>query len=204
VRGRGIGTRLVRHALEYLDGRGTRSVRLDATALGQPLYENLGFCAEYQLTRFEGVLPPGPAPGGVMPAGHDDLAGLVALDQAATDTERDRLLLRLFAERPEAVRMVRDETGPKGYLTVRPGSRALQIGPCVAGAEAGPLLLGDAFHRYARLRVYLDVPADNAGARQLAQARGLTVQRDFIRMGRGPRVSESAAHIWASSGPEKG
>jgi GNAT superfamily N-acetyltransferase len=204
VRGQGIGTRLVRHALDFLDGRGIRSGRLDATALGQPLYEKLGFRAEYRLTRFEGVVPPGPAPDGVMPAGRDDWAGLVALDRAMVRTERDKLLLRLFAERPEAVRMVRDDNGPKGYLTVRPGSRALHIGPCVTVAEAGPLLLGDAFHRYAGQRVYLDVPVDNTGARQMAESRGLTAQRDFIRMGRGPRVPELAAHIWASSGPEKG
>src|ERR1700687_3445839 len=43
VRGRGIGSALMRHALEYLDDRNVLTVRLDATPLGQPVYEKLGF-----------------------------------------------------------------------------------------------------------------------------------------------------------------
>ena len=51
VRGRGVGTALMRHALAFLDGRGVRSVRLDATPLGRPIYEKLGFVAEYKIGR---------------------------------------------------------------------------------------------------------------------------------------------------------
>src|SRR5205807_2729579 len=36
-RKQGVGTALMEHALAYLNGRGVRSVRLDATPLGQPL-----------------------------------------------------------------------------------------------------------------------------------------------------------------------
>src|SRR5437867_1836352 len=42
-RRKGVGTALMRHALELLERQGVVSVRLDATALGQPLYEKLGF-----------------------------------------------------------------------------------------------------------------------------------------------------------------
>src|SRR3954447_22763141 len=38
-RGRGIGRDLMLRALAELDGQGVRSVRLDATPLGRPLYE---------------------------------------------------------------------------------------------------------------------------------------------------------------------
>ena len=57
LRGRGIATRLMEHALAYLDNRGVRSVRLDATPLGRPIYERLGFTAQWELTRLEGVAP---------------------------------------------------------------------------------------------------------------------------------------------------
>ena len=53
VRGRGIGTRLTEHALAYLDARGVFSVRLDATPRGRPVYEKLGFAAEYELARLK-------------------------------------------------------------------------------------------------------------------------------------------------------
>src|SRR5438105_11990396 len=57
-RGKGIGKALMNHALEYLDSAGVASIRLDATPLGQPLYEKLGFRVQFPLARFEGVLPP--------------------------------------------------------------------------------------------------------------------------------------------------
>ncbi len=55
-RGQGIGKALMNHALAYLDGRGVMSVRLDATPLGQPLYEKLGFVAQFQMVRFAGEI----------------------------------------------------------------------------------------------------------------------------------------------------
>src|SRR5947208_710711 len=39
VRGQGIGKALMQHALAFLDEQKIASVRLDATPLGQPLYE---------------------------------------------------------------------------------------------------------------------------------------------------------------------
>ena len=49
----GLGTALMNQALTFT---GQRTVRLDATALGQPLYAKLGFVGEYELTRYAGVL----------------------------------------------------------------------------------------------------------------------------------------------------
>jgi hypothetical protein len=80
----------------------------------------------------------------------------------------------------------------------------VQIGPCVATPEAGPLLLGDAWHRFSGQRVFIDIPNENAAARRAADAQGFTVQRPLTRMSRGNPVSERVELLWASSGPEKG
>ena len=50
-RGRGIGKALLQRALDQLSD--VSCVKLDATPLGQPLYEKLGFKAEWGLTRWE-------------------------------------------------------------------------------------------------------------------------------------------------------
>lgn len=50
VRGRGIGKALMSQALELAAELGCTSIRLDATPLGQPLYESLGFVPQYELT----------------------------------------------------------------------------------------------------------------------------------------------------------
>src|SRR6266567_1475892 len=58
-RGRGVGRALMARALAFLDSRGVRGVRLDATPLGEPLYRSLGFVPQYPLSRLEGVLDGG-------------------------------------------------------------------------------------------------------------------------------------------------
>jgi len=199
-RGQGIGRALMQHALEFLDDRQIQTVRLDATPMGQPLYEKLGFRAEYTLNRHEGILPPSEFVAQVGKA--HDVESLLRLDREITATDRRKLLLRLFSERPEAVRVVRD--AGEGFLTARPGARALHLGPCIATGAAGSLLFRDACHRLAGQRVFVDIPEAHAAATNLARAWGLTVQRPLVRMSRGQPVHERLDGLWASSGPEKG
>jgi GNAT superfamily N-acetyltransferase len=210
LRGRGIGRALLDHALAFLDERGIPSVRLDATPLGRPLYQTLGFVEEYTLIRHEGVLPA--AGTAVEHADKITVCELRAehrervlqLDRQITNTDRQVLLRRLFAEAPQEWRVALQGEEVLGFAAARAGSRAWQIGPCLATVEAGPRLLSAAWRRHAGQRVFADVPADNSAARAAVQAVGLGPQRPLYRMGRGPRVSERTAQLWSSFGPEKG
>jgi GNAT superfamily N-acetyltransferase len=204
VRGRGIGKALLGHALDFLDRRRVPTIRLDATPLGRPLYERLGFTEQFPLARFEGTLLPTPEVVGDQEAPPEQWETLAALDEAVTRTERRRLLLRLFAEQPGSVRLVRHADLPVGFLAARPGSRAVQIGPCIASAAAGTLLFAAAWHRYAGQRVFLDIPVPNQPATRQAEAQGLVIQRHLTRMCRGTPRCEHVERLWASSGAEKG
>jgi GNAT superfamily N-acetyltransferase len=204
MRGRGIGKALMEHALTFLDSAGVPSIRLDATPLGQPLYEKLGFARQFSLTRWEGTPPVGSAGNGVEQAPKERWGQIVDLDAAATGTNRRKQLERLFAERPDSVRIATRARAVRGYAAARYGSRAVQIGPCLAEPWAGPLLLGDACRHHAGKRVYLDVPVGNNAATACARGLGLTAQRQLTRMVRGPEVRENLDLLWASSGPEKG
>jgi GNAT superfamily N-acetyltransferase len=209
LRGRGLAKALLAHALAFLEGRGVRSVRLDATELGRPVYEKLGFAVEYPLARYQGVLPgrgttPRPPGVGDEPLRAEHAEGIVRLDRAVTGTDRGKLLRRLLVENPGEVKAVEEAGEIAGFLMARPGARAHFIGPCVATAAAGPVLLRDAWWRHAGKPVYVDVPTGNAAAVALAEAAGLTVQRHLLRMCRGPSVGERVEQLWVSSGPEKG
>jgi GNAT superfamily N-acetyltransferase len=164
-RGRGIGTRLMRTVLDHLDARGIPSIRLDATPLGQPIYEKLGFTAEYTLTRFGGIMPGHTdvegkterSGHGVRPrvgeggrerggertgvaiadiAGPDDLPGIIALDRAVTSTARGKLFAYVMKRQPDAFHVVREAEAIIAYAGCRPGARAWQIGPCASGGKS--------------------------------------------------------------------
>lgn len=202
LRGKGIGRALMEHALAYLDEQGVRTVRLDATPLGQPLYEKLGFVAEYSLARYAGMPTGRGDVSGVALAEATDHEAIVSLDRSVTQTDRRKLLARLLDERPGFV--VRESGQLRGYLLNRPGTNATQIGPCIADDFAGPSLLNHAFSQHAGCPVYIDIPLSHEPAAALAREQDLTIQRQLLRMCRGERIDERVHRLWASSGPEVG
>ncbi len=208
VRGRGIGKALMNQALDLAAELGCTSIRLDATPLGQPLYESLGFLPQYELTRCAGIARSTSAVSispSVRIAEPEDIAAILAIDHSATGTRRDKFLLRLFAEQSDAVRVAEVDGQFAGYLSVRPGSDAIQLGSCIAETSAaGQSLLNDALNRYSLSRVYWDLPSSHSAAVALAQSAGLVPQRQLTRMCRGKNVNDDVIRLWASSGPELG
>ena len=209
ARHQGIGTRLVTHAVAYLQQRGMQTIRLDATALGRPVYARLGFAAEYDLVRLEGraVRPAerGRADIPIVRPLAPERETLAAIDQQVTGTDRRRLLAQLWSEQPEAMAQAVVAGGVQGYVTFRSGSRATQLGPAVAlTAEVGCALLDWACSRCAGQPVLVDIPRDNAAAVDWALSRGLVPQREFTRMYRERPLQDQRQLLWASSGPEKG
>jgi GNAT superfamily N-acetyltransferase len=203
-RRRGVGRALMLRALEFLESKGVRSVRLDATPMGEPLYRSLGFVPQFHLARLEGELhAAGEAPG-VEPGRREHWESAARLDREVTNTDRRRLLFERFHERPAELRVVLRGGTVVGFLTTRRGARALYVGPCVATAEAGPLLLADVWRRHAGKCAFIDVPLGNAAALSWVKRNGLFDQRQLLRMCRGEKVEECVAQLWASSGPEKG
>jgi ribosomal protein S18 acetylase RimI-like enzyme len=204
ARGKGMGTTLLKHAIEYLEGRRVDTIRLDATSLGRPIYEKLGFTPDYSLARFEGTAPKSKEGSVVVEAKSEMYSKLIEFDRRMTGREREKMLGRLFDEFPQETRIVRRADEIEGFITMRPGANAVRIGPCTATPHVGPALLYYALNRCAGKPVFIDVPADNIPAIELVEAAGLTVQREFTRMSRGPKINENVQTSWASSGAEKG
>ena len=205
ARGRGIATRLMEHALAYLDGRGVGAVRLDATPLGRAVYERLGFVAEYEVARWEGLAAGGQVGPGIVSIGPDDMPAVEAMDEAATGADRRHLLHRLRQEHPESMKVLMRGKHIAGYSWVRQGSRAIEIGPVVAlDGASGEALADAALSDCAGRQVFMDVPVPNLAAMRWAEARGLRIQRQFTRMRRGRPVPDQPMRLWAGFGPEKG
>jgi len=210
-RGHGVGTALMRHILTYLDDQNVPCIRLDATALGQPVYAKLGFVGDFTLERYEGILPSPPGRGaggegelGVVQVTPLDLPELLAFDESVTRTDRAKLLPHMLLANPDCAFKYAPHGRLVGYRLARPGSNAWQVGPIQGSAEAGRALMLQAASQFAGQRVYLDVPTANYEAITVMQSFGLTVQRSFLRMTRGRRIDERVDLFWSGSGPAKG
>jgi GNAT superfamily N-acetyltransferase len=188
-RRRGIGTALLEHCLAYFDRRGTRCVKLDATPLGQPLYESHGFVPEQSLARWEveGLeLSPTVAFKDMTPWTDTDLEEAVALDQRAFGLNRRKVIGALSSRCAHAVACRAPRQNAFGFGLLREGSRAYYLGPvCAATPEIGKQIVRYLLSRVLKQPVFWDIPDANQAARALAQELGFQRQRPLLRMSRG-------------------
>lgn len=209
-RGRGIGRRLMEFALQHLGANDVDCIRLDATPLGRPLYEKMGFVEEYTLTRFGGCVlapnkPTAPSDTVLEDLTQEEWETCMLLDATCLTVDRRRLLSCLFQESPRSLLGAKQEGRLVGYLTARPGRLATFLGPGVALDEsAGAALLKEQFWRHRGMALLVDIPNSQSTAYELAESSGLTARRALTRMRRGSVCTERLSSLWCSSGPEKG
>jgi ribosomal protein S18 acetylase RimI-like enzyme len=181
-RRRGMGTRLMRHALDYLQQSGVECIRLDATPAGQPLYEKLGFVSEWTMTRYRATAVSGTKDMSVRELAESDWPPVGDMDATAFGVTRTRVL-RGLAERSRAS-LIWPSRGPiAGYGMLRPGSHCDYLGPLVCNSpEGGSSLISTLLNSTGGRPVFWDVPNENPMATTLARRFGFVPVRRLERM----------------------
>lgn len=198
-RRRGFARQVTERAVDFAEDRGVEWIGLDATEMGRPLYLQLGFEDQAPIERWQAVLPrSGRAAPSLAPFELD-----AELDLEAFGADRSALLVRLA--RVEAASLPGE-----GFVMMRPGIRALCVGPCVARTpEAARALLEWAFCRHAGEPVFWDLLPVNEAAMVLARRFGFAPARRLVRMLRRGRAagepwSANPALVYAAAGFEYG
>jgi len=208
ARRRGLATRLMRARIQAIRDQGLVA-GLDATELGRPVYEPLGFRALFGLDRLVATDPriaaPAPAGTAVRAVAEDDLDRLAAYDTDAVGAVRAPLLRHLARRLPAAALVAERRGRIVGFALGRDGRLGCSIGPLVADDDAvaaalaagaatatGGTIVVDAAHR------------DDRFTRALATA-GFVRQRGFTRMSLGDDPALSLTRrLFAVTGPEFG
>jgi GNAT superfamily N-acetyltransferase len=131
MQGRGLGRALME---KLIDEARHRTVFLNATQEGLPLYAQLGFVARGQVFQHQAVLPAETVlvttPASVRPLRAADDDSVRRLDLAATGMDRTALLNALFATGTTMV--VERGAGVSAYACAREFGHGVVIGPVVA------------------------------------------------------------------------
>jgi GNAT superfamily N-acetyltransferase len=188
----GIGSKLLERALQFLEQRGVRCIKLDATPAGQPVYERFGFKAEFGLSRWQrGSLdaPPTAPSEPQAPLAPPDLALALKLDRSAFGFDRSTLL-NAVASRSFRSKVLQNSTSDGyGFGLLRSGSRAFYLGPVVATSNSvAHALIESLLAEIPDQPVFWDVLEPNKPAAELAAQLGFTIQRPLVRMHRGPNI----------------
>jgi ribosomal protein S18 acetylase RimI-like enzyme len=202
-RGRGIGTQLLEQAIGYLDSQNLACMKLDATPLGKPLYEKLGFATEYELERWMLKRRVGEQ------AAQDKdtrIDAVLSLDREIFGADRSQLLRSLAEEAPEFALAARRNGAIVGYTFARHGALADQLGPWMANNEdVAAELLDEFLRRSGRELLFVDCMLNNPWALGLVKARGFEFSRPLTRMFRGTNKYPGQPELLcASLGPEFG
>lgn len=176
-RGRGLARRLMEHALGWLEDRRVRQVKLDATDMGFPLYEKLGFRSERAIERWglSGAVRVHPSPG----TAGATLASIAAMDRECFGVDRTALLARLLGESSGEGA----ERPGEGFCLGRPGSNAYFLGPCEAnGVPSAREVLHAVMARAGAAAYFWDLFPDAPAAVDLARELGFGRRRSLVRM----------------------
>ena len=190
-RGRGIGTRLLERCIEYLDSIRVPCIKLDATPLGKPIYEKLGFKSEYEIERWalnrkpeelahrDRIEAEEPMPGPL-------LEHVLKADREAFGADRSAVLRAVNHDAPALTDGVWNAGGMEGYAFGRRGSFADHLGPWIAKDETtGQRLLERFLEQSSRECVIADCVKANPFAQKLLRTKGFEPARPLTRMFRG-------------------
>jgi predicted GNAT family N-acyltransferase len=184
-RGKGIGKMILSNLLNEL--RSFKSVKLDATPAGQPLYEKLGFKNEYLIHRMTTLSMKNAQPflSGITPKPvlTSDIEEVVAFDTSVFGTERTFLMKSLINENPENSWCIKRNGRINAFALGRQGRKYHQIGPVFANSliEA-VILISQTLLKLAGKPLMLDVPAEKVELINWLNSIGFVRQRDFVRM----------------------
>ena len=204
----GIATRLLRHALDYLSDA-VSTVKLDATADGQRLYERLGFHVESLVERWFGTAVPNGRVGGdveVTYLNETTTAELLELDRRAFCADRSSLIKALIANASVVPAIARTKNGAVGgYSIARRGSQISYVGPIIATtANEAAALLDRTLDQLTGQQVYVDVNTRFEGWPRVLLDRGFSKQRELIRMRLGKLSNPTSPWVFSIAGPEVG
>jgi ribosomal protein S18 acetylase RimI-like enzyme len=213
LRGRGIGTELLKEAMESLER--CETVKLDATPSGKRIYAPMGFLDEAMLERRvrsrgstarEADSNLRPAVAVVSTLEPAELPAVLPLDAEAFGVSRENVLKAWLQDAPAYACLVREGGAIRGFCLGRKGSRHDQLGPLVADSFSVARALVDHALKVAGDRsIVLDATTGSAPWLRLLDSLGFAVERSFTRMYRGPNRSPGREGlVWAIAGPEVG
>jgi GNAT superfamily N-acetyltransferase len=213
-RRQGLARWLMDDAIASAERWGIRTLKLDATDEGRPLYESLGFIVEQVVERW------GRDGGGSAAAKREAGSNQGCCYGAPISDE-------MFSQDAKAFGVTRREllealstsgrciTTENGYMISRPGRTARHLGPCVAASEVealqliaahleDPMCSGEEHEASKSSGWYWDLLPVNVEAVRCAARFGFTRRRALWRMCRGEAIEKNDAMVYAIAGFELG
>ena len=203
-RGQGIGSEVMKEAIDYLKIHNVKTIMLDAVPLTVPLYENLGFipmCRSLRLkTSYESKLHNNY----VSHMSDNDLTESINLDYKYFNGDRSELLKRRYFQNYDYCFIIKRSGYIKGFLMAFPKNKHIFVGPWIVDPdEPNASILLDRLVYKKKTKLLIGVLESNCRALELLKSLSFKIFNYSIRMYLGDPFTPSNGMI-AIAGPDRG
>lgn len=200
-RGKGIGKRLLKRAIEYLDRAGGEQIYLNAAYEASKLYEESGFRKIIAVNRWQGKVDESISNMQSLRETIFDTLSYVKLDAFLWRDERFLLISQL-----SSLRHCRSYFKPPGFLMFGNAGDVITLGPWEVKesneAVAEKLFISALTNLKSDSRILLDIPAINKKAQRIVQRHNFKIIGSTIFMCRGrlPKIYFDQIFSFATMG----
>lgn len=210
-RRRGLGTVLMKEAIEYLLDKKVETTKLDAVPEIADLYRNFGFVDECESLRFMGTNQYSPLSEDIAiePVKQEKVPEIAEFDEKYFGADRTRVLSRLFEENPGLSFVSCKGSDIIGYITCRKAERGYNLGPWTCDPK-NPLhaeaLLKACLNKFELgSEIYVGLPSPNVSAVDILTNHDFRQYSKSIRMRLGKKPEIEDPHgVFAIAGAMKG
>jgi ribosomal protein S18 acetylase RimI-like enzyme len=184
IRGKGIGTQLIKAAIENLQSRGIHNIYLDGVPNALSLYERLGFRKICGSLRMSGILD-GKAHSDIRKIQKDDLDSIFSLDREVFGDDRSFFLRERLKNSPNFCLVQEQDAAITGFILAHAGREDISVGPWIVTSnnnspqnllEGFALLIG-------KRKLQLGILELNQNAISIVESLGLCVNPEHpVRM----------------------
>lgn len=203
----GHGTTLMKHSIDYLRGKGTNTIFLDAVPTASSLYKKLGFKEVCRSLRYEGRVEP-EVSGKSRDMEDKDMMHILAIDRKHFGANRFLFLGGSLSRDPDLARVIEVGGRIAGYIM---GSRRhgfVRLAPWIISGhpELANEMLRDFAVRAAGKQIRLGVLEANIHAVKVMKAHAFYLKSYSIRMvlGVSPREVLPSNGVYAIGSPMRG
>ncbi len=184
-RGQGVSKLLLTDLMKKLEQ--CKSVKLDATPAGLPVYKKIAFVEEYAIYRMTNPSLKNSFKDkykiSAKPVQAKDIQEIVKFDKLIFGVDRTSLIEFFIENYPEKAWLLKRNNQIAGYTLGRNGTRFNQIGPVSAlTVNDAKILIAEALKSLAGQPVVMDILQDKEILIDWLSSMGFTTQRHFIRM----------------------
>lgn len=204
-RNQGIGTALMKHAIQYLENNGAKAVMLDAVQKAVPVYERLGFKRVCLSRRFRGLLE-GKSSGKVAPLTEQLLPLVLALDKRSFGGDRSHFLNETLGANPDLCVVLERERKISAYAFASRRNNIVRLAPLFARSpDDAEVVVRNIASRNLGRQLKLGILDINTEAVSLARRLGLLEDESSVRMLRGSGKPIGMSNLlYAIGSPAKG